>query len=92
MFPCVNIAKFEQTGMLCERGRKYSNGHMRVSYRQRDRLRERDKLMHPRIHDSCKTNKVRVSILIVTNKVRVSILKHSKRQTKKRSQQIGDGD
>jgi len=30
--------------------------------------------------------------VIVTNKVRVSILKHSKRQTKKRSQQIGDGD
>ena len=53
MFLCVNIAKFEQTGMLCERGRKYSNGHMRVAYRQRDRLRERDKLMHTRIHDSC---------------------------------------
>jgi len=53
VFLCVNIAKFEQTGMLCERGRKYSNGHMRVAYRQRDRLRERDKLMHTRIHDSC---------------------------------------
>ena len=62
MFLCVNIAKFEQTGMLCERGRKYSNGHMRVSYRQRDRLRERDKLMHPRIHDSCNVCKCECNI------------------------------